>query len=77
MVQLLVDCVWDPNARDIAFESYAPHFLQIVLPETNRLTSINLPGKPIHEPTRNIFSCPVRVISWIVLAGWKNNTKPI
>ena len=26
MVQLLVDCVWDPNARDIAFESYAPQF---------------------------------------------------
>ena len=35
-----------------------------------------MPGKPIHEPKRTVFSCRVRVISWTVLAAGKDNTKP-
>jgi hypothetical protein len=63
MVQLLVDCVWDPNARDIAFESYAPRFFADSVPESNRLI-INSYHASQH----------LRVISWIVLA--KEATTP-
>src|SRR5437879_3342123 len=36
-----------------------------------------MPGKTIHEPTRNVFSCPFSVISWIVPAQEKDHTKAI
>ncbi|HMH42344.1 MAG TPA: hypothetical protein VK557_02565 [Pyrinomonadaceae bacterium] len=87
MVQLLVDCVWDPNARDIVLESYAPQFLQIVLRETNRSiinsyhAHCDIPSwcpdfeNHISQSTK-LFSCRVRVISWIVPAEGKNYTKP-
>jgi hypothetical protein len=32
------------------------------------LFEILMSTKTIHEPTRNVFSCPFLVISWIVLA---------
>src|SRR5258707_15140507 len=34
-----------------------------------------MPSKTIHETTRNVFSCPFRVILWIVLARGKTNPK--
>ena len=33
-------------------------------------------SKTIHEPPLNVFSWPFRVISWIVPAQGKDNTKP-
>ena len=34
-----------------------------------------MPGKTIHESTRNVFSFQFRVISWMALAEGKDNTK--
>ena len=33
-----------------------------------------MPGKTIPEPTRSVRSCPVRVISWSVLAQGQPET---
>lgn len=53
MVQLLVDCVLEPDARDLAFESYVPRFFADNVLETNRLTSIQNTN---HDNPRRV--CP-------------------